>query len=71
MRIPLPLTTRMLRRWVFGALSILAIAPALYFAACSSGGDSGGGTPPPSTPPPSSGGSTANQFAYVIAVRRK
>jgi len=52
---------------VFGALSILAIAPALYFAACSSGGDSGGGTPPPSTPPPSSGGSTANQFAYVIA----
>lgn len=68
MRITLPLTTRMLRRSVFGALSILVIAPALYFAACSSGGDDGGGgTPPPSTPPPSSGGSTANQFAYVIA----
>ena len=48
---------------MFGALSILAIAPVLYFAACSSGGDDGGGG---GTPPPSGGGS-ANQFAYVIA----
>lgn len=60
----LPSAVHTLRRYVFGALSILALSPMLYFAACSSGGDNGGGT----TPPPSqSGGSTANQFAYVIA----
>src|SRR6188508_2830868 len=63
MSITRPCTTHMLRRSVFGALSILAIAPVLYFAACSSGGDNGGGG---GTPPPS-GGSSANQFAYVIA----
>ena len=50
MRITLPLTTRMLRRSVFGALSILVIAPALYFAACSSGGDDGGGGTPRRVP---------------------
>lgn len=64
MRITLPFTTHMLRRWVFGALSILAIAPVLYFAACSSGGDDGGGGAPPSNNPPTG---AANQFAYVIA----
>jgi 6-phosphogluconolactonase len=62
MSITRPCTTQMLRRSVFGALSILAIAPVLYFAACSGGDDGGGG----GTPPPS-GGSSANQFAYVIA----
>ena len=57
-----PVTTHNVRKVIFGALSILAIAPVLYFTACSSGGDNGGG----GTPPPS-GGSSANQFAYVIA----
>jgi 6-phosphogluconolactonase (cycloisomerase 2 family) len=61
-----PFTTHRARRVVFGALSILAIAPVLYFAACSSGGDDGGGggsTPPSNNTPTGS----ANQFAYVIA----
>jgi 6-phosphogluconolactonase (cycloisomerase 2 family) len=64
----LPFTTHSLRRIVFGALSIMAIAPMLYFAACSSGDDNGGGggtTPPPTQS--GGGGSSANQFAYVIA----
>jgi 6-phosphogluconolactonase len=64
MSITRPCTTHMLRRSVIGALSILAIAPLLYFSACSSGDDGGGGGG--GTPPPS-GGSSANQFAYVIA----
>ena len=65
MNITFPFTPRTLKRSLYGALSILAIAPLLYFAACSSGGDGGGGAPPGT--PPGGGGSTANQFAYVIA----
>lgn len=57
----LPFSTRTLKRWVIGMLSIAAIVPLLFFAACSSGDDNGGGSPPPG------GGSSANQFAYVIA----
>ena len=66
MSITRPYTTHRLRRSVIGALSILAIAPLLYFSACSSGGDSGGAPPPSSSPPPGSGGTTATQFGYVI-----
>jgi 6-phosphogluconolactonase (cycloisomerase 2 family) len=65
MNITFPFTTCTLKRSLYGALSILAIAPMLYFAACSSSDDNGGGAPPGS--PPGGGGSTANQFAYVIA----
>jgi hypothetical protein len=38
----IPFTSRTLRRSIVGAVSILALAPLLYFAACSSGSDNGG-----------------------------
>lgn len=56
-----PLTMRTLKRSLYGALAILAIAPLLYFSACSSGDDGGGGTP--GTTPTGA----ANQFAYVAS----
>jgi 6-phosphogluconolactonase len=56
-------TTRTLKRSLYGALSILAIAPLIYFSACSSGGDDGGGGG--GTPPGGTG--AANQFMYVAA----
>jgi 6-phosphogluconolactonase (cycloisomerase 2 family) len=49
---------------VLSSLAVLAIAPLVYFAACSSGDDNGGGAPPPGG---GGGGSTATQNAYVIA----
>lgn len=69
MSITSPFTTRRLTRSLFGALSILAIAPMLYFTACSSSDDNngGGGSTPPGNNQPGGGGSSANQFAYVIA----
>jgi 6-phosphogluconolactonase (cycloisomerase 2 family) len=67
MSISLPTKSRTVKRSLMGAVSILAIVPFMYFAACSSGGDDSGGggsTPPPSNNTPTG---SANQFAYVTS----
>jgi len=64
MNISFPFTTPAIKRSLYGALSVLAIAPVIYFAACSSGGDDGGGGGG-GNPPPGGGGGAANQFLYA------
>lgn len=62
----LPFTTRLFEKSLAKKLSLLAIAPLVFLAACGGGDDNGGGAPPSNNQPPG-GGTSAVQNAYVIA----
>jgi 6-phosphogluconolactonase (cycloisomerase 2 family) len=62
----LPFTTRLFEKSLAKKLSLLAIAPLVFLAACGGGDDNGGGAPPSNNQPPG-GGTSAVQNAYAIA----
>ena len=58
----LPFTTRLFEKSLAKKLSLLAIAPLVFLAACGGGDDNGGGAPPSNNQPPG-GGTSAVQNA--------